>query len=243
MHATSISALTLAVMFAAGAAQANTTLTFQQGVNGYLGTADTTLMSSDNNFAHGTDTAASIDASDGGSPNHVLLRFDDLFGNGAGQIKATDSIVSATVTLVTDSYGSGLLAHDMLVAWDEATATWNSFGNGIQTDGTEAAAVAFATLGANSGGTNVATDTFSIDVTASLQAAQAGSLPGYGWALMPWMPDGTNGLDFITKEGFLAADRPLLSVEVAPVPEPETYALMLAGLGLVGFAARKARRA
>jgi hypothetical protein len=26
---------------------------------------------------------------------------------------------------------------------------------------------------------------------------------------------------------------------VSPVPEPETYALMLAGLGLVGFMARK----
>jgi len=27
--------------------------------------------------------------------------------------------------------------------------------------------------------------------------------------------------------------------EVAPVPEPETYALMLAGLGLVGVVARR----
>ncbi len=31
----------------------------------------------------------------------------------------------------------------------------------------------------------------------------------------------------------------LLTPDVAPVPEPETYALMLAGLGLVGFAARR----
>jgi hypothetical protein len=28
-------------------------------------------------------------------------------------------------------------------------------------------------------------------------------------------------------------------LDVSPVPEPETYALMLAGLGLVGFAARR----
>ena len=32
-------------------------------------------------------------------------------------------------------------------------------------------------------------------------------------------------------------------VTAAPVPEPETYALMLAGLGLVGFAARRRRSA
>lgn len=30
-----------------------------------------------------------------------------------------------------------------------------------------------------------------------------------------------------------------LSVDVTPVPEPETYALMLAGLGVVGFLARR----
>jgi hypothetical protein len=29
---------------------------------------------------------------------------------------------------------------------------------------------------------------------------------------------------------------------VRPVPEPETYALMLAGLGLVGFAARRGKQ-
>lgn len=242
MQATSISTLAIAALFAAGAAQANTTLTFQEGVNGYVGTADTTLMSSDYMTAHGADTAASIDASDGGSPSHVLLRFDNLFGNSVGQIKATDTIVNATVTLVTDSAGSGLLAHDMLVPWNEAAATWNNTGNGIQTNGIWASVASFYTLGANDGGANVSTDTFSIDVTSSLQAVQAGSLPGYGWALLPWMPNGTNGLDFITKEGFMATDRPLLSVEVAPVPEPETYAMMLAGLALVGFASRKAAR-
>ena len=34
---------------------------------------------------------------------------------------------------------------------------------------------------------------------------------------------------------------PTLSVNVTAVPEPETYALMLAGLGLVGFVARRRR--
>jgi hypothetical protein len=229
--------LALAALSAAQA-QANTTLTFQHGVNGYAGTFDTTLMSSDSAGNHGADEEVSIDASDGGSPNHVLLRFDGLFGNGAGQIQATDSIVKATLSVQITSPGSGIQFHDMLVAWNES-ATWDSMGDGIQANGVEAVAAPFLSVGANDGSSNISGGPIDFDLTASLQAMQSGTVPGYGWALLPFMPDGTNGVDFPTKEAFLLADRPLLTVEVAPVPEPETYALMLAGLGLVGFIARR----
>lgn len=240
MQATSISlALTLVAALAAGSAQANTTLTFQHGVNGYTGSADTTLMSGDPVFPHGGDEFVSIDADDGGSPNHVLLRFDNLFGNGAGQIKASDSIVSASLTFQVDSEGSGIHFHDMLMSWDETSATWNNFGDGVQANGIEAATTPFLSIGANDGDKHVFGPTLVVDITASLQAMQSGVVPGYGWALLPFMPDGTNGIDFFSKEAFLASDRPLLSVEIAPVPEPETYAMMLAGLGLVSFAARR----
>jgi len=240
MQATPLSlALTLAAALAAGSTQANTTLTFQHGVNGYTGTADTTLMSSDATGIHGSDEEVSIDASDGGTPNHVLLRFDDLFGNGAGQIKAGDSIVSAKLTVQITSAGSGINFHNMLVSWNESTATWDSFGNGVQADGSEAAATPFLSIGANDGSGNISSGVLELDLTSSLHAMQSGAVPGYGWALLPFMPDGTNGTDFFTKEAFMAADRPLLTVEVAPVPEPETYAMMLAGLGLLGFVARR----
>jgi len=216
------------------------TLSFQQGANGYSGTADTTLVSSDPDTAHGSDDFVSIDASDGGSPNHVLLRFDNLFGNGPGQIKSSDTIVSAKITFTVSSAGSGVNFHDQLQPWNEATITWNSAVNGIQANGVEASVLPFLSLGANNGGSNIPSGVpLLADVTTSLQAAQAGTVPGYGWALLPFMPNGTNGLDFQSREAFMLAERPLLTVEVTPVPEPGTYALLLGGLALVGAAARR----
>jgi hypothetical protein len=39
--------------------------------------------------------------------------------------------------------------------------------------------------------------------------------------------------------GYVAVDNIMVA---APVPEPETYAMMLAGLGLLGFAARRRKQ-
>ncbi len=215
------------------------TLTFQHGSNGYLGGADTTLISNTPDSAFGDSDELSIDASDGGSPNHVLVRFDNLFGTSAGQIGASDLIVSATLTVNVTSAGSGILFHDMLLPWNEATASWNSFGDGIQTDGIEASVLPFLSVGANTGDANIEQGSLTLDFTDALRRMQNGTVPGYGWALMPFMPNGTNGIDFPSRDFSLVAERPLLTVEVTPVPEPETYAMLLAGLGLIGFAARR----
>ncbi len=42
---------------------------------------------------------------------------------------------------------------------------------------------------------------------------------------------------------FSYASSPALAIPTLPVPEPETYAMMLAGLGLLGFAARRKAKA
>lgn len=231
----------IALALFAGSAQAAVTLTFQEGVNGYSGAQDTELRSSDTSTPQGSVDSISVDGDDGSpglKPNHGLIRFDNLFGNTTGQIKAGDSIVSATLTLNVTNPGSGFSVYDMLIDWNQASATWDSLGNGIQADGVDAASSALATFGANDGSENIGTGSLVIDVTASLQMVQAGQLPGYGWGLVPFT-SGTNGIDFDTSEAFDAGMRPMLAVEVAPVPEPETYALMLAGLGLVGFMARR----
>lgn len=219
---------------------ANSTLTFRNGIDGYAGTQDTELWGGTPDTVLGVSEASiSIDGDNGGYAGQALIRFDQLFGNGAGQIKAGDTIVSATLTLNINNEGSGFTVYDMLRDWSQAGATWNSLGEGVQADGTEAAMTEITHFGQDDSSKHVFNGPLVIDVTHSLQLLQAGQLPGYGWAFIPFTPNGTNGIDFDSSEAYVLGDRPLLSVEVAPVPEPETYALMLAGLGLVGALARR----
>ena len=55
--------------------------------------------------------------------------------------------------------------------------------------------------------------------------------------LASYVPSSTVGYAFIEKKDVF------LTVMTAPIPEPETYALMLAGLGVVGFVALRRRKA
>ncbi|WP_439535291.1 DNRLRE domain-containing protein [Methyloversatilis sp.] len=230
-----------ALLAALPATAAANTLTFQNGLNGYAGTQDTVIRSAAPGANYGSESDISVDGDDGSpglQPNQGLIRFDGLFGNGTGQISSGFTVVSATLTLNVFNPGSGFTVHDMLTDWAQGSATWNSFGSGVQADGVEASVASLFSIGASNGAENVANGTLVIDVTATLQGMAAGGLPGYGWALLPFT-NGTNGIDFDTSEYSVTSLRPLLSVEIAPVPEPETYAMLLAGLGLIGFAARR----
>lgn len=51
----------------------------------------------------------------------------------------------------------------------------------------------------------------------------------------------TQNVKFTVADNVFGDNRGSLSISIAPIPEPETYALMLAGLGLLGFIARRRR--
>ncbi len=235
--------LLLAMGVAASHANAATrTLQFQQGLNGYGGTVDTQIRAADPTVNYGAELEIGVDASDGGAPTQALLRFSDLFGSAPGLIAPGETIVSATLTLNITSGGSGFLLHEMLQAWNANSITWNSAVGGIQANGVEAALTPLLTVGANEGGTVIPGGLFSFDFTLPLQRLQAGQGGSQGWALLPWLPDGTNGLDWYSAEWAEIAERPLLTVQVAPIPEPGGVMLMLAGTLLLAGLLRAGRR-
>lgn len=240
------SILTAALLALAVSGASAQTLVFQDGLAGYTGTRDTVVRSNETaspgdsrDVNYGAEPSMSIDGDDGSpgaKPNHGLIRFDGVFGPGG--IQAGDTIVSATLSVYAFDPGSGMSVHDLLIDWNENLVTWNSLVAGIHADGSEAAATPRASIGANNSTANVGIGWLNFDVTASLQAVQAGTLPGFGWAFMPFVA-GTNGIDLHTSE--FAGDpalRPLLSVTV--VPEPAT--LMLMSLGAAGLIAARRRR-
>ncbi len=88
---------------------------------------------------------------------------------------------------------------------------------------------------------------FSVDGGAtSIESFSTGSFNGDGWQASHFTPDRLNLMRPFVRDGefYDATARDLSAFDVigwdlAPVPEPETYALMLAGLGVLGAVARR----
>lgn len=165
-------------------------LSFQNGTGGYTGVTDTQVREASPDTAYGSATSINVDGEDSLGEVQGLVRFDNIFGTGAGQIASTDVIAAATLYLDVFDPGAAVQLYEMLDAWT-GNDTWNVLGNGIQANGTEAASSPIATTG------GVSTGSFAIDVTASLTAWQANPAANFGWAILP---TGTDGVDFNSSE-------------------------------------------
>lgn len=160
------------------------TLSFQQGVNGYTGTQDAGIHSGTADTADGANAIINVDGDDGGI-RQALLRFDNIFGSNPGQVPSGVTIKEASLTLNQTDNGNVVNLHRMLVSWDQNTVTWNLLTDGVNIDGTDAAAA----IDSVTPGLNGVVGPITIDVTTSLAAWAAGQ-PNHGWALMPTGGDG-----------------------------------------------------
>jgi hypothetical protein len=186
------------------------TITYQAGANGYVGTQDTAVRGATPDRNDGAVTSVSVDSADGGGQNHVLIRFDNMFGPGTDQTAPGSVIIAARLTIrVTDNGSANTTMNRMLVPWTEAT-TWNTFDpvglDGVTADDVEAAMTPDATFSV----TGTAPYFWVISIApATLQAWLDGTAANNGWAILP---GGTDGVDFDTSESTTVANRPALTV-------------------------------
>ena len=117
------------------------TRTFQRGA-AYDGVHDTALYMDQPDRDFGDAATGTLQGTPAIPIRQALVRFDDLFGAGPGQIPAGTTIVSAQLRLTTlntaSSATDGIVAvHRMKQPWSEAS-TWNSFTDGVGIDDVEA---------------------------------------------------------------------------------------------------------
>lgn len=158
---------------------------FQHNVAGYTGTVDTYIDGTAASTNQSANTRLAVGATHG---KQTLIRFDDIFGAGAGQIPSSANVSSATLLLQTGNTlydGTSPAAvtnfHRLLQPFNGSETYNSSFGgNGVDVDDVEAVALPDFTIGPNE---NIADgDLVSVDVTASLQA-WAGGNANQGWVI------------------------------------------------------------
>ncbi len=88
----------------------------------------------------------------------------------------------------------------------------------------------------------------SVDVTAAVMSWTSGAMTNYGFTLErtdqdnPYIYFVAAGESEVDENGIRENLSPTLTLVTAPVPEPETYSMMLAGLGLLGLVARRRKQ-
>jgi hypothetical protein len=182
----------------------------------YTGAVDTYLEAAAPTSQHGADPILWMDGTQNNETRHGLLRFDNLFGTGPGQIPPDAYILSARLYLTTpytqaQAAGGGASPHLPFQPWTD-TATWaNDFGgDGIQADDYDA----FSYAEPNTGVVGLGTHGF--DVTISVLFWEWG-VPNYGLALLPNTND---GWAISSAEYEVAVERPRLVVVWWPFTGP-----------------------
>ena len=131
----------LAIMSSASLANAQTTLTFQEGLDGYTGTLDVFIDagSTGTNIVGSSVQSAEIDGIFDGiftlfEEKQMLVRFDNIIGNGVGQIPAGSKITNADLILTSSGQFVNIRGpHSVaqLLTPFDSSSTWSSLNSGV----------------------------------------------------------------------------------------------------------------
>ena len=177
-------------------------VSFQEGIH-YEGTVDTMLRS------HGPDSIyssrAKLYAADGDVSQQTLLKFENIFGDYEQLVPEGAIITSAKLTFhVYSDTRDRVSIHKLLQPWGN-DATWNSFIDGVQTDGHEASLEPLYTgYGFNNGRTE-----YNVDITNAVRSWANGE-ENHGVVLFV---EGRDTLRFYSAEYRRDYRRPMLTVE------------------------------
>jgi hypothetical protein len=175
---------------------------FREGVDGYTGMRDTFLREATPTTAQGGRDWVEWDAREGSSNQETLalMRFDGLFGVGAGQVPLEARVDSAMLTLTVRNAGNEGILSEALVDWDEST-TYATFGGepGAQPD-------EYGLPITHVPGT---TGTHTVDVTQSLRTWMSDPTANLGWIVRH---TGTDGVEVWSSDGTTVSVRPRLAV-------------------------------
>jgi hypothetical protein len=190
------------------AGERSTTVSFQQGVEGFAGVVDTEIWALAPTTILDSNPNASSDANNDGGESQVLLRFDGILGDAERQVPLRSVVHSATLHVSAFDQGDTVSLHRMLVPFPRA-ATWDLMVAGVSADGMEASrhkdSFTFGKIAANS-------SEIAFDVTGTVQAWVNGE-PNHGWV---FLNAGGNGWDFYTSDFEKVEQRPRLVVSFTP---------------------------
>jgi hypothetical protein len=169
-------------MVAAAHAQ-STTVTFEQGANGYSGTADTFFQTGNPAATNGSTEEWEWDGEDADGRNYGLLRFNGIFGQGENQVPPNATIVRAELALTVSDGGDAeevATMHNLLRPFSDFMNLSTFTTNPEPAPGSDFEADSVAEIPGPEEG-----DVVTIDVTASVARWHRGELPGYGWIVAP----------------------------------------------------------
>ncbi len=204
-----------------------TTISFRQGAAGYTGALDTQVWAETPaaNQAATELITADLDTvgTAGNQVGQVLIRFNSIFGNGAGQLPTNATVHSAKLIMFTPLSPSGadydssdvFRLHRMLIEWSD-TATWDSLVGGAATDDIEAATIeSFALVPEVDGAPAI------FDVTGDVDLFRLGTT-NRGWLIRPSTSGTGNGWSMASSEWTSnLVQRPTLEITYS-VPTPPT---------------------